>query len=227
MNTVPTSRRSIIVELIVATCTVIVVAHALFRLRTLSPFINGYLAVLVAALLLYVPVIALWLRHRPIDFMDRTVSATARACLIFAVAALVVFPAFFLIAHFWQLYVMHLKGFQAPPFPSIGNVILYQLVIVALPEEFFFRGYMQSALNAVFPRRRRFLGADLGAAWIVTALVFAIAHSLIVYRWWHFAIFFPALVFGYLRERTGSITAPVLFHAASNILMNWFARGYY
>ncbi|HPQ81946.1 MAG TPA: CPBP family glutamic-type intramembrane protease, partial [bacterium] len=42
----------------------------------------------------------------------------------------------------------------------------------------------------------------------------------------HFSIFFPALVFGYLRERTGSITAPALFHAASNILMDWIARSY-
>ena len=35
----------------------------------------------------------------------------------------------------------------------------------------------------------------------------------------HLAVFFPSLVFGWLRERTGTIVAPTLYHAACNIMV--------
>ena len=111
-------------------------------------------------------------------------------------------------------------------FPDIGRVIFYQLLLIALPEEFYFRGYVQPALNAIFRPRWNILGVQLGWSWILTAVIFAIAHSIITYQWWHFAIFFPGLVFGWLKERTGALTAPIFFHAAANIFMNWFARSY-
>ena len=98
--------------------------------------------------------------------------------------------------------------------------------MVALPEEFFFRGYFQSTLNRVWPTRWRFLGASFGPALPITALVFAVAHSVIALQWWHFSIVFPALLFGWLREKTGSITAPILWHGAANIFMVWFLRSY-
>ncbi|MFH0799578.1 MAG: JDVT-CTERM system glutamic-type intramembrane protease, partial [Pseudomonadota bacterium] len=119
-----------------------------------------------------------------------------------------------------------MHNFQAAPFPNLLNFALVQILLVALPEEFFFRGYFQSAANAIFPGRMRFFGANIGWGLLVTAAVFAFAHSVVLYKWWHFSIFFPALVFGYLRERTGTITVPVLFHAASNILMDWITRSY-
>jgi membrane protease YdiL (CAAX protease family) len=40
------------------------------------------------------------------------------------------------------------------------------------------------------------------------------------------AVFFPALLFGWLRARTRGIGAPVLFHALCNILASTLTRGY-
>lgn len=166
------------------------------------------------------------MRKREIDFLDRSIRSFVSSLVVFIISALIVFPAFFFFAHFWQIWVKGYTAIGLAPFPALDRVVLYQLLLVSLPEEFYFRGYVQSAMNMLFRPRWKVLGVRLGWGWIVTALVFAFAHSIIFYQWWHFAIFFPALVFGYLRERTGSVTAPTLFHALSNILMNWFSRCY-
>ncbi|MBI3540840.1 MAG: CPBP family intramembrane metalloprotease [Deltaproteobacteria bacterium] len=96
-------------------------------------------------------------------------------------------------------------------------MVLVQLFVVALPEEFFFRGYLQTIL------RRKY---RLQVAIPIASLLFAFSHSVIALQWWHFAIFFPALVFGWLREKTGGLVAPILFHALSNVAVFWIGSVY-
>jgi membrane protease YdiL (CAAX protease family) len=36
-------------------------------------------------------------------------------------------------------------------------------------------------------------------------------------QWWHFATFFPGMVFAWMRERTGGVITGALFHAVCNI----------
>ncbi|MBA2661225.1 MAG: CPBP family intramembrane metalloprotease [Bradymonadaceae bacterium] len=108
---------------------------------------------------------------------------------------------------------------------------LTHLLFIALPEEFFYRGYLQTRISQALEFRRlargqsalpgRFLG--ISAANIITSLLFAIGHvlipvggALILSR---AAVFFPSLLFGWLRERTGTIVAPVIFHASCNMLV--------
>ena len=110
--------------------------------------------------------------------------------------------------------------------PSIFDEIGGQLVVIALPEEAFFRGYLQTALDRVWPPRWRFLGADLGPGWIVSALIFAVGHVLTRPDPARLAVFFPALIFGWLRRRTGGIGASVLFHASCNLFSAMLGRGY-
>ena len=114
----------------------------------------------------------------------------------------------------------------APHHPTHGlpsdmlQIVVWQLIAVGYGEEFFYRGYMQTRLNLAFgPSRLRFLGVSIGAPFWITALLFTVGHSLVQFQWWQPAIFFPALVFGWLRERTGNILAPALFHAFANTAM--------
>lgn len=225
VNSASFRRRSLALELAVVTAAVLAVSHLLFLARGVA-VIGAAISTIVAVLLLYVPVLALWVRRRPIDFLDRSAAAYLRSLLAFLIVAAVVFPPFFACAHGWQLIVAGSRGFHAAGFPSFWTAAAGQLILIALPEEFYFRGYFQSTADRIFPKRWRILGASLGWGLVITAAVFAVAHTIIFYRWWHFSIFFPALLFGYLRERTGSITAPVLFHAAANLLMDWIARSY-
>lgn len=107
------------------------------------------------------------------------------------------------------------------PIVSAGvQLVGYHLFFAGLPEEIFYRGYLQSRLDEVFGTPWRVLGAPLGWGWLMTCVIFALGHDIVTLQWWHFAIFFPSLVFGWLRARTGGIVAGALFHAWCNITVS-------
>ena len=102
--------------------------------------------------------------------------------------------------------------------PAFLWLVYHQVIDVALPEEFFFRAYLQTNLNFAWGRPFRLLGAEWGWSLPVSALVFALCH-LFYGDLSQLKVVFFGLFAGWLRERTGSIAAPVLYHAAGNILL--------
>ncbi len=98
--------------------------------------------------------------------------------------------------------------------------IAKELFTIALPEEVFHRGYLMSALEERWPARRRIFGAPLGIAALLASFVFAMGHLVGELAVARLATFFPSLVFSWLWRRSGSLWAPALFHAASNLLMS-------
>ena len=111
---------------------------------------------------------------------------------------------------------------------------LTHLLVVALPEEYFYRGYLQTRLHDLLghsdtDQPRTFLGFS-HANWLTSAL-FALGHVLIpiggVFSLARGAVFFPSLIFGWLRDRTGSIIAPIIFHAAANMMVLIVAVHYF
>ncbi len=117
-----------------------------------------------------------------------------------------------------------LGGAQADPWLLVGAhlavLVAYHLFFVAIPEEFFYRGYVQTRLNEVLPRRFLIAGIPFGHSLWITALFFAFGHSLVEVQWWHFATFFPGLLFGLLRERSGGVITGAFFHAACNVIVH-------
>ncbi len=118
-----------------------------------------------------------------------------------------------LLARFW--FGQHFSFGWPDQLPWL---LIDQLLGVALPEEFFFRGYLQSRLNRSFGRPFEVLGARCGLGLVVAAALFAACHvplggpaQLIV--------FFPGLWYGWLRERTDSVVVPTVYHAVSNVLL--------
>lgn len=124
--------------------------------------------------------------------------------------------------HLWQTRLFHmaprLSRLTADP-EELATLVLYQVFFVAIPEEFFYRGYLQTRLNEVFPRPFLIGGIPFGHALWITSIVFAFGHSVVTVQWWHFAIFFPGLLFGLLRERTGGVLAGAFFHAGCNLMV--------
>ncbi len=98
------------------------------------------------------------------------------------------------------------KGFHKIPL----SLILIQILGVALPEELFFRGYLQTEIKEM--TRNPWKSITL------TSILFTIAHLFKGITPLNVGVFLPSLIFGYLREKTGSLLAPILFHALSNIL---------
>lgn len=153
----------------------------------------------------------------------RLAREAARALGWTALLAAIVFPPF------WLGYVAWWRprapfSFALPG--SIADDVAGQLLVIALPEEAFYRGYLQTALDDAWPPRWRVLGARLGPGWLVSAAVFAVGHLLTTPHPARLAVFFPALVFGWLRARTGGVGAGVAFHAACNLFSAALARGY-
>ncbi|MBI3179266.1 MAG: CPBP family intramembrane metalloprotease [Deltaproteobacteria bacterium] len=89
---------------------------------------------------------------------------------------------------------------------------------VALPEETFYRGYLQPQLEERWPARMRVFGVGVGRAAIVTAALFALGHFLGEWNPLRLGPFFPALVFAWQRNATGSVVGAITFHALCNIL---------
>ena len=105
---------------------------------------------------------------------------------------------------------------------DLSWIVLYLIVhlgIVALPEEWFFRGYLQTRLDARWGTPWSFLGAKLGWGFVASAFWFAMLHPILLPGAHRLLVFFPALLFGYLRARTGNIGAAVIIHATSNLLL--------
>lgn len=162
------------------------------------------------------------LDREPIDW--KRLAREAGIALLWAAALAVVFypPFYFGYRFFWQ--PRHSFTFKLPGSPM--DDIAGQLFVIALPEEAFFRGYLQTALDATWPPKWRVLGADLGPGWLVSAAIFAVGHVLTAPSPARLAVFFPALVFGYLRARTKGIGAGVVFHAMCNIYSATLARSF-
>lgn len=110
--------------------------------------------------------------------------------------------------------------------PSLFDEVLGQVLVIALPEEAFYRGYLHTALDDVRKTPWKILGAKLGWGWILGAAIFALGHLATDLRIERLAVFFPALLFGWLRARTGGIGAPLLLHAIFNLFAATLARGY-
>ena len=105
--------------------------------------------------------------------------------------------------------------------------VIVHLGLVALPEEWFFRGYLQARLDAALGTPRRLLGADVGWGLVLAAAAFALLHPILLPGAYRLLVFFPALLFGWLRARTGVIGASVLVHAFSNVLLAVVSRMYF
>jgi len=116
-------------------------------------------------------------------------------------------------ARWWQGGSFH---FQLPP--DLLRATFDQLLLIALPEEFFFRGYLQTQLDRVWGRPFRLLGTSWGIGLPVTAALFALCH--VPYGGpARLIVFLPGLFYGWLRARTGTIAVPTAYHALSNLLM--------
>jgi membrane protease YdiL (CAAX protease family) len=69
-------------------------------------------------------------------------------------------------------------------------------------------------------------GVRFGPGLLLTSAIFAAGHLLTELNPGRLAVFFPSLLFGLLRARTGGIGASLLFHAMCNVLSWYLLHGY-
>ena len=152
------------------------------------------------------------------------IARDAGTALLWALGmALLFLPPFWLgFLWWWRIRV----PFHAPRWDSLGSDFSGQLLVIALPEEAFYRGYLQSALDEVYKPRWRVLGAELGPGFLLTSALFALGHLCTEFNGARLAVFFPSLVFGYLRARTRGVGAGLVFHALCNLFASYLGQSY-
>lgn len=136
--------------------------------------------------------------------------------------AALIFPPF--VAGFF-VYHGPSHPFRWNPPDDLASFALTQLLVVALPEEALFRGYIQTRLGERW--RGRFLGASIDVRALgLQAALFAALHFASIPSPARLAVFFPGLLFGWIRARRGGIGAAMLLHALSNVLAEILERGW-
>jgi hypothetical protein len=218
------------------------VASALYWISRGVPLLAANLHGVIALIFLFTPRLAASLGKRPFDYAaaGATVHPVRLNAAVLGLAIVISWPIFFLAflgfytglcwaVHsptlgYWADWMAANCGrwsgveglhFRVPA--DFALLALTQIVVVAIPEELFFRGYLYSRLEQRWPSRRQVLGAQVGKTLLVTSALFALGHVLVDFNLQRSAVFFPALVFGWMRARTGSIAAGVVFHALCNL----------
>lgn len=106
----------------------------------------------------------------------------------------------------------------------LPELLLIHIIGVALPEECFFRGYCQTRLQKIFRKRWTVFGVKIGFDIFLASFLFALTHLVTILSPYRLLVFFPGCVFGWLRERTQSLIAPILFHGLCNCLLEVMIR---
>jgi uncharacterized protein len=138
-------------------------------------------------------------------------------------AALVIYPCFWLGFRIWW----KVGTFQPAPLGPVFSDALGQLLVIALPEEAFYRGYLQTSLERELAPKVSLFGTRLGWGVVLTSAIFALGHLLTELNPTRLAVFFPSLVFGFLRIRSKGIGASVAFHALCNLFSAYLAHSYF
>jgi membrane protease YdiL (CAAX protease family) len=230
-------QRTSLAEPLLAFTTAIAVAAGLFWVGGSVRFVQQIMHGVIACMFLVVPQIAARLSGRAFD--DRAAGIKLRPIApglrVLGLALLVTWPAFilgffvyygalcpsFAILHVLAPICSHWRGLAGMHLhlPEGFLVLaLSQILVVAVPEEVFFRGYLMSRFEDRFPARRQLWGAVVGWPLVITSLLFALGHVLVDFQPARLAVFFPALAFGWMRSRSGSVAPGAMFHALCNLL---------
>jgi len=226
-------------QALIAYAVVAVAVTGLVRINVTLPAIGHLGSALVSVVFLYAPILFL-AKFRNEDIVDygfrweplgKSLATAATAILIiFPIFALGYF-AFYEIACHSKLLAhlvprnmcVHYPGLHGAHAPRLNmafvEFVLVQLLVVALPEELFFRGFLLGLLEKRFPPKRRILGGGVGLALVLSSLAFAVIHLPKDGDPRVLATFFPGLLFGWMRSRTKSIVASTVTHGCSNILI--------
>ena len=174
--------------------------------------ISGYLSILILSFLLYSikPTNNIFYSSLPILMVMFPIILGYRVKLRFSI------KDFFLglivsVVILLPYYIVFSPSPSPPPLEGggWGWGVIFQLLLVALPEEFFFRGFLQDSTGRNF------------RAVLIVSLLFSIAHlpkAIFLGEWISLLSFFPSLVMGWLYMKTNNILPGTIFHLLANLV---------
>lgn len=143
------------------------------------------------------------------------------------VAALITFPPFAVGHALWQEFVVGRSAdfvWRIPP--DLVEIMLRNTFLVALPEELFYRGFVETRLERRFPTRVVVFLIPISRTVILASALFALGHFVGEWNPARLGPFFPAFMFSALTRKSGSITGAVVYHGLSNAFSATLLFGY-
>jgi uncharacterized protein len=187
---------------------------------------EGALSAIIGAIFIFLPVWVLDRRGRPYRRYGLKLVSPLRDLPVVLAFILATWPPIVLaVLLFPQLWQLPTAAWQFTVPEGYASIAVAHFLVVALPEEFFFRGYLLGRLDDIFPGRRVLLGVEVGHGLWISSLLFAVGHFMVDFQVSRLLVFFPALAFGYLRLKRNSIAASVIFHGCCNVFMDLFRAG--
>jgi hypothetical protein len=188
-------------------------------------WLRGHVGTAAAVLFLYVPIWMADAAREPLGTVGLTLERWREDLAAAGIAALVTFPPYIVAYHLWAVgYWGGRPGFAVPD--DVWTLVPTHLLLVALPEETFYRGLLQRDLDRHFGTPRRVLGVPLGWGTFWCGVLFAVGHVVLTPRPDRLSVFFPSLLFSWLRARTGTVIGATVYHAASNVLARFLFVSY-
>ena len=124
----------------------LIAAEAVIYFRAAIP---RYADLIIAGVFLYLPIMfVLWRKDKFEDVALEHLNL-GQSILWFALAVIIILPVFYFVAGLGAIKILKWRfNFSFPP--SIFNLALSQLLLVSIPEEWLFRGYLQGRFNQVW-----------------------------------------------------------------------------
>ena len=116
----------------------------------------------------------------------------------------------------WLVLILAKLPLSGPP---AWLLLLKLALIVPILEEIVFRGGLQTFLISKAVFAKNWFG--LSIANLVTSFIFALMHLISQPPLWAALVFIPSLVFGWAKDRYGSIVPSIILHAVYNAGFVW------
>jgi len=206
---------SLLTETILVTITA-VSAVALFNYGT---HISKSAWLIVPGILMTAAFIPTAIKKRRFAEIGSSISQIKHSLAVLGWTCIAVFPV-----TFFALWLLKHYGLELPPKPVLPQNhqwfcwLIYQFMYVAVAEEVFFRGYLQS--NILRLAGTVIAGQYRLQQWtsiVLSAAFFALAHIAVQGHIISVLTFLPGLILGWLFIRTKLLLAPILFHGLANI----------
>jgi len=109
----------------------------------------------------------------------------------------------------------------------IASTLVFQFFFAGFGEEILFRGYIQGRLNEDLGRPWRLRGVSFGPGLLISAALFGVLHLFNPFNpftgsydlavWWAITSSVSGLLFGFVREKTGTVLSASLAHGLIDI----------
>lgn len=209
----------------------------LYALSNPVPWIGEHLTEIYAVAFLFLPHLYHSRTGFPIPDFGPLIRSLSVGILIMLVIGTLFTFSYYAYFHYrcdmqWNLWNLGRRcvawhPFSLPSFRFISRLLFIHAIAVALPEEYFYRGFLQPLIITSKTLKRFSDRQRIAIGIVLQAFLFACGHALVDFNPLRFSVFFPGLLFGWAAHITRGLWAPIVLHTGANVLSETLEAGFF